>query len=191
MSAVGETASAGVGRVYAGAVFAIAKEANEVDAFLDDLRAVLDVFRANAKFAALYGSPKIAREEAERMVRGAFEGKLRKPLLHLLLLLVRRGRQRSLPAIVRAFEALVDADRNQRRVGIATAAPLDEALKARITDALSKKTGQKVLLDARVDPALLGGAVLRVGDTVIDGSLRTGLARLAKTMQEEPIQKGA
>jgi F-type H+-transporting ATPase subunit delta len=191
LSAGAETANSAVGRVYADAVFAIAKESNAVDAFLEDLRVVLAAFRDNPKFEALYSSPKIAREETERMVRGAFEGKLRQPLLHLLLLLVRRGRQRALPAIVRAYEALVDADRNQRRVALATASPLDDALKARIADALSKKTGQKVLLDARVDPALLGGAVLRVGDTVVDGSLRTGLARLAKQMQEEPIQKGA
>lgn len=185
----GSVASGGVGRVYAEALFAVAKEANAVDEILDDLAEVERVFGDNAKFETLIESPKVTREDAERMLRGAFEGQIAKPVLNLLLVLLKRGRQRAVPQVSQAFRALVDADRRQRRVAITTAKPIETAHVEKLAHTLAQKTGQRVLLETAVDPALLGGAVARVGDTVIDGSLRTGLALLARKMKEETNHK--
>jgi len=182
-------ASGGVGRVYAEALFAVAKETNAVDAVLEDLAEVERVFVDNAKFETLIESPKVTREDAERMLRSAFEGQIAKPVLNLLLVLLKRGRQRAVPQVAEAFRALVDADRRQRRVAITTAKPIEPAHVEKLAHTLSQKTGQRVLLETAVDPALLGGAVARVGDTVIDGSLRTGLALLARKMKEETNHK--
>ncbi|MFN0150121.1 MAG: ATP synthase F1 subunit delta [bacterium] len=180
-----------VGRVYADALFAIAKQTNAVDEMLVDLEGVEAALHDNANFATLYSSPKLTREEASQMLRGTFEGKVGKHVLNLLLVLLTRGRQRALPQIADAFRAHVDFDRRQRRVAIATAGPLDAAQADAIAKAIAAKTGDRVILETSVDPSLLGGAVARVGDMVIDGSLRTGLARLAKTMQSEAELKTA
>jgi F-type H+-transporting ATPase subunit delta len=174
-----------VGRVYAEALFEVAKEANAVDEIQDDLAEVERVFGDNAKFETLIESPKVTREEAERMIRGAFAAQITKPVLNLLLVLLKRGRQRAVPEVAEAFRALVDADRRQRRVAITTAKPIEPAHAEKLASTLTQKTGLRVLLETAVDPALLGGAVARVGDTVIDGSLRTGLTLLARRMKEE------
>lgn len=187
----GSGPASGVGRVYAEALFAIAKSTNAIDEIADDLAGVERALRDNADFATLLSSPKLTRDEASRMLRETFEGKVSKHVLNLLLVLLARGRQRALPEIAGAFRALVDVERRQRRVTIATAGALDAAQADAIAKALSAKTGDRVILETSVDPSLLGGAVARVGDTVIDGSLRTGLARLANAMHAEARQKTA
>jgi len=181
----------GVGRVYAEALFAIAKETNAVDEMLDDLAGVERALRDNADFAAILSSPNITRDEASRMLRATFEGKVGKHVLNLMLVLLARGRQPALPQTADAFRALVDVDRRQRRVAIATAAPLDAAQTSALATALAAKSGDRVILETSVDPSLLGGAVARVGDWVVDGSLRTGLVLLAKQMQAEALRKTA
>jgi F-type H+-transporting ATPase subunit delta len=184
-------ASGSVGRVYAEALFAVAKEGNAVVEILGDIVEVERVFGDNARFATLIESPKVTRDEAAKMIRGAFEGKIAKPVLNLLLVLLKRGRQRAIPEVAEAFRALVDADRRQRRVAITTATPIEPAHAEKLASTLAQKIGLRVLLETAVDPALLGGAVARVGDTVIDGSLRTGLSLLARKMKEETNQKPA
>lgn len=190
MSADSASAASGVGRVYAEALFSLAKESNSVDDTLEELREVLGVFRNNAEFEAVFLSPKIAHEDAERMIRETFTNRAGKRTVNLLLLLLRKRRQHALAAIVEGFEAMVDEDRNQSRVTVTSAAPLEELHEQRLAETLAKQTGQRILLETRVEPDLLGGALLRIGDTVIDGSLRTGLTRLARQLQDGTNEKG-
>jgi F-type H+-transporting ATPase subunit delta len=183
-------ATGGVPRVYAEAIFRIAKERGEIDAVLEDLRAVDAAFRANPKFHALVESPSVGAAEAERAVRGAFADAVSDPVLNLLLLLVRKRRQKAFAKVVEAYEAMVTEEHHERRVAVATAGPLDDAARTRLAEVLSRKLGARVVLETRVDPALLGGVLVRVGDTLIDGSLKAGLARLSRDMTNGTNEKG-
>lgn len=180
-----------VGRVYAEALFAIAKEANAIDSIGEDLRAVGAVLRENPGFRALYESPELSREETERMLRETFGDALEPAVLNLLLLLVRKRRQAHLGRIAEAYDAIVEEERNERRVTLVTAAPLEEPARARLAALLSAKTGARVILDERPDPAVLGGVLARVGDTLVDGTLRAALGQLARHMEAGNHHTGA
>lgn len=180
----------GVPRVYAEAIFRLAKERGAIDEVLEDLRAVREALRASPKFQALVESPGVGTADTERAVRGAFGESVGEPVLNLLLLLVRKRRQKAFARIVDAYEAMVTEERRERRVAVATAGPLDDGARARLADVLSRKIGARVVLETRVEPALLGGALVRVGDTLFDGSLKAALARLSRIMTEGTNEKG-
>jgi len=181
----------GVGRVYAEALFALAKEKGAVEAVGDDLAEVLTMLRDNPSFRLLIESPELSREETEGMIRETFGTQVGAPVLNLMLLLVRKRRQSALGRIAESYEAIRAAERNERRATISTAAPLDEATKSRIAETLARKLGGRIVLDETIDPAILGGVLLRVGDTLVDGTLRTGLERLARHMANPNHEKGS
>jgi F-type H+-transporting ATPase subunit delta len=134
-----EAEAGSVGRVYAEALFAIANETGAIDELLDEVSAVEAVFRENPTFGTLLDSPKVTREEAERMIRETFGNQIGRHTLNLLLVLMHRGRQRALPQVAAAFRAMVDAHRKQRRVRVTTATPLEPAAASRLAEALSRR----------------------------------------------------
>jgi F-type H+-transporting ATPase subunit delta len=172
-----------VAGVYAEALYRLARETNAVDAVSADLAVVRGALRDVERLRPLVETPQMGDETREQMIRAALGDLVGKPVLHLLLLVVRKRRQGSIEAIIDAYQALIEEARGERRATLTTAAPLDEAERARIAGALSSKTGARILLDARVDPSLLGGVRLRLGDTLVDGTIKTALDRLARAME--------
>jgi F-type H+-transporting ATPase subunit delta len=98
-------------------------------------------------------------------------------------------RERYLPAILHAFAALLDEAEGRVQAQLGTAKPLPPATRKLLEIALSQRLGRTVALEPYTDRALLGGAVLRLGDTVFDGSLRSGLTRLGQQMRRGPLPK--
>jgi F-type H+-transporting ATPase subunit delta len=175
-----DSTGAVVARVYAQALFAIAKQKGIVDDVHDDLAVMRTALEKSPQFRRLLESPKVSLEQAERVIRDTFGPIAGTPAFNLLLLLIEKRRQGAFDRIVEEYSAMRDAERSERRATIATAAPLDDATRARIAGALGAKAGVRVLLEERVDPSLLGGVLVRVGDTLVDGTLRTALDRMAR-----------
>ena len=100
---------------------------------------------------------------------------------HALLLLVDRRRAKTLPYVARMLRELADARRGVVRAEVTTAVPLNDAFYARLQARLEKMTGKRVAVDRRIDSSLIGGVVTRIGDRIIDGSLRTRLHSLRDT----------
>ena len=100
----------------------------------------------------------------------------------LVLLLLERRRINVLPTAARAFRDLADAHVGRARAQVTSAEPLGFAELERVRRSLEQRTGKKVVLEAAVDPALIGGVVARVGDLVLDGSVRTQLASLCQRL---------
>lgn len=94
------------------------------------------------------------------------------------LLLVDRNRINTLPKIARAYREMMDARLGRVRAVVTSAKALDATASAEIQRALERRTGKKVLMTTEVDPTLIGGVIARVGDLVLDGSLRTRLASI-------------
>jgi F-type H+-transporting ATPase subunit delta len=139
--------------------------------------------------AAVYASSAELRQSLENPV---FRANQRRALLEKLLprvapsravqsfalLLLERKRISALPLIARAYQEMVDAQLGRVRATVVSARPLDVMAEAEIQRALERRTGKKVIVRTEVDPDLIGGVVARVGDLVLDGSLRTRLATL-------------
>ncbi len=102
--------------------------------------------------------------------------------LNLALLVVQRELVESMPGIATEFEQRVLDYRNQAVAEVTTAAPLDKAQQALVKKALEQHTGKKIIMHTRIDPRIMGGIVARVGDQVIDGSVRSRLVALQQDL---------
>lgn len=158
-------------RRYATAIFEIATEQGNVDRWRDDVRQIAEYF-GNRRLLFVLREPKIPAERKTAIVRDLLAAKIQPEALNAALLLVERGLADLAPAIAAHFETLYNDYRGQAVAQVTTAIPLDDDLRAQITGELRQMTGKRILLEERVDPSILGGAIARVGDTLIDGSLR-------------------
>ena len=164
-------------RRYAQAVFEIASESGNVDRWRQDVRTIAD-YLGNRRLLFVLSEPKIPATRKELMVRDLLADKVQPEALNLAFLLVERGIAEIAPRISTEFEILYNEYRGQAPAEVTTAVPLDDDLRAQIASQLQAITGKRILLRERVDPAILGGAIARVGDTLIDGSLRRRFAVL-------------
>jgi F-type H+-transporting ATPase subunit delta len=160
-----------VARHYAQAVFELATDEGTIDRWHDDLKVIAE-YLGNRRLAFVLKEPNIPAKRKELIVRDLLNGKVQQEALNLAQLLTERGLADLAPAIANVFEQLYNDYRGQAVAVVTTAIPLDDELRAHITDDLRQITGKRILLQERVDPSILGGAIARVGDTLIDGSLR-------------------
>lgn len=163
-----------IARRYAGAMFELARKQNTIDRTLDEVKQIAELFRQR-KLAYLLREPKIPVQRKETALRQALASKVLPTSLNLALLIVQRELVDVMPNIATEFEKLVLDYRNQAIAEVTTAAQLDDAQKAIVKKALEHKTGKSIIMQTRVDPSILGGVVARVGDEIIDGSVRNRL----------------
>jgi F-type H+-transporting ATPase subunit delta len=166
-----------VARPYAKAAFAVAREQGrlaEWSGWLATARAVVQ----SEEFRQLERSPGVDSDQLESLVAGICGDAIDGPGRALLRLLTENGRLDYLPEIASRFKELEDADGNVADVEIVSAAALDPRQQERLAAALRSRLRRDVRLHCSVDPALIGGALVRSGDLMIDGTLRGKLARL-------------
>ena len=163
-------------RRYAEAAFDIALRDGTVEAWrseLDKAAAALDV----AELREVLANPALPMQERAEVVNRVFAD-LSAPTRNLVLLLLRRRRIEQLPRVAAEFRRLDDQRNGIVHAGATSAAPLGDAEIRAITARLEQLTGGQVALETSVDPDLLGGLVVRIGDRLIDGSVRGRLERL-------------
>ena len=177
--------TAGLAGRYAGALFGLARDQRAVDAVGASLAAVEQALLASADFATLTRSPLIARADAVAGVRAAADGMGLDPLTrNLLLLLAKNRRLAALPAIIRAYRAMSADARGETTAEVTAARALSDAQQEQLRDLLLAKLRRAVALDVRVDPAILGGLIVKVGSRLIDSSIRTKLAAVEAAMMK-------
>jgi F-type H+-transporting ATPase subunit delta len=163
-------------RRYAEAAFEIALRDGSVEewrAGLDQAAAALD----NAELSETLANPALPLGQRIDVVQAVFAD-LGDPVRNLILLLLRRGRIRQLPRVAAEFRRLDDMRNNIVHAIATSASPLDDAELRAITARLEQMSGNQVELETAIDPDLIGGVVVRIGDRLIDGSVRGRLERL-------------
>jgi F-type H+-transporting ATPase subunit delta len=108
-------------------------------------------------------------------------------VVNFLRLLVDRQRIADLPAIARAYRAMVDLEEKRVRATVTAAEPLSKAELDSLREAIAGMTGRTIILDSKTDPAIIGGVVTQVGATMFDGSLRTQLERMREELKRAPL----
>jgi F-type H+-transporting ATPase subunit delta len=156
----------------------MAKERNRLGPVLDDLRAVLELFRGEARLWGLFTSPRIDRAEKERFFLAALKGRLGEEVLGLVVVLIRKGREALYDNVVDYFDRMKDVEEKRVHVHVRSARPMDAATKAALEDAVRDVSGLTPVTHEETDASLIGGLVVRVGDVLVDGSLRSRLRDL-------------
>lgn len=169
-----------IARPYASAVFAIAQEKDDMQSW-SELLATLAQCADNSDVQAIFDNPKLGDEQVVDFLAG-ITGELSVDARSFLLLLAENNRLTMLPEIAEMYEAL-RADAEQKLFAdVITARPLTDEQKSKIAEALKQRLGKEVTLSESVDESLLGGAIIRAGDLVIDGSALGKLNRLASAI---------
>ena len=177
-----------VAKVYAQAIVEAADTAGcrrEVLAELGSL--ARDVLPKVPDAAAVFSSPKVSAEEKGRIIDRIAGGRMQGTTTNALHVLARHGRLGMLPAVVAAAERLADERDGKRQATFTTAVPLDAADQARIVAETEKALAATLVPAFVVDPAIIGGLVVRVGDTIYDQSVATGLTRIGGRLQQRNI----
>jgi F-type H+-transporting ATPase subunit delta len=179
-----------VARVYAQAFMRVIQPLANADALVDELKSVVaDVLNPNPRLEKTLASSLIPQEQKEQMLDRIF-GKAASPqLLNFVKVLSRHGRLELLRPIARQVQQLHLEHRNIATVEVRVAAELDDALRNDIQARLQRRLGKTPVLNVKLDPSIIAGIVVRVGDQVFDGSIRTQLEATRKLMIDHAIEQ--
>jgi len=169
-------------RRYAQALFHLAQREGVIEKIETDLETVDALLRATPTLLRIMRAPMIARARKKDLLQKVFGERISGLALRFLFLIVDKRRESILPEINGEFRALSYAQRNIQLVTARVATRLSAEERAELDRALEARTGKTIEIQEEVDPSLIGGVVLRIGDTIIDGSVAGQLRRLRERM---------
>ena len=167
---------------YAQAAFELAKERDGFEGWEEGLRRMADL-TAEEALMALLQNPRLPFDVKRGLLQEQLEG-INPLAFNLALLLVAKGMLGESSDILQQYRDLLNAHRGIERAKVITALPLDEGERKAVSLHLEKMVGRKVAIDGQVDPSIIGGFIARIGDRLIDGSIRQRLNTLKKDLVE-------
>jgi F-type H+-transporting ATPase subunit delta len=170
-----------IARNYAEALFEIGEKSGRSAQYADLLDAVASAVETTPKVQAVLMSPRVSKSEKARFLGEALRDSPREFVLWLQAV-VKRGRQGILRDITTEYVALLDAKLNRIRASVTLARKPDEKLKQSIEEKLSRQLDKQVIAAYLIDPDILGGTIVRVGDRVLDGSVRRRMTKLRRQL---------
>ena len=168
-------------RRYAQALFLIAEENGDRDQWLADLEVLASSSR-NPDFIAFIDSPKIENVKKIEVLKEAFSKSISDLALNLVSLLATRNYVASLSSIADAFQELVDSEKGVERAEIVSAVKLTDGQEKGVVDKLTQMVGKELSVTTFVDESILGGYLARVGDRLLDGSVKTQLEDMRREL---------
>ena len=172
---------------YAKALLILTDKRGETPRALEDLHGLLEVLKPGTRIGDVMASPEVRLADKRSVLKAGFEGRVLRSAAVFVDLLLRKKRLGEFPTIVAEFEALVERAQGIQRARVVSAVPLTVAELERLHHVLEQSTRSRIKLDAGIDPALLGGAFVRIGDRVLDRSVRSLLDAIARQLHEIPV----
>lgn len=176
-----------VARRYSAALFEVAKKRGEVDAVAANLKEVADTVRGSRELMSVMHHPLLTLDKKKSILRQVFGGQIRPDVEKFMFLVVQKDRAVMLPQIVHEFDRMVDEFRGQADAEAVTAVALSAEQTADLEAALQRRFNVKVRLKTRVDPDILGGLQVRVGDKLLDATVKTKLERMSEQLKRVKV----
>lgn len=170
-------------KTYSEALFLVAVENRMVDTIKEEADDIRNVFDDNAELLKFLNHPNVVKEEKIQVMENVFKGRVSDEMLGFLITVIEKGRQNCFKSIFAYFDELVLEYRHIGKCLVKSALPLSDEQKAKIEKKLLDTTEyEKIDMDYQVDEGLLGGVVIRIGDCVVDGSVKGKLDRLTREL---------
>ena len=173
---------------YAQAVFDLALERGQLEQWAEDLGLISQALQ-DQELRAFLEHAKIPLPRKVQTIEDGFQG-LDPLVQNLLSLLVSRGLVELVPEVEQVYQQLLNEFRGREQVEVYSAVPLEDPERERIARFLAELINKEIVLDSQVDPSILGGLVIKVGDKLIDGSTRTRLEELGSRLQRDGAEMG-
>ena len=167
---------------YAQAIFDIARSEGSLETVENELFQFSQLFQGNEQLREKLTDQTLPVEKRQAIVEDLLGQRASHVTVNIISFIVGAGRARELPEIVNRLVERVAAECQREVAEVRTALPLDDEQRRRLTEALERATGKKIELKVIVDPSVIGGVVARVGDTVIDGTVRRRLEQLRESL---------
>ncbi|WP_366923710.1 F0F1 ATP synthase subunit delta [Metallumcola ferriviriculae] len=167
-----------IARRYAQALFAIARESDKIKQFEDELTLVVDTIQASPELEQVLEHQLIEPEAKKELLEKVFRSQVSQEILNFVKLVCDKRRERYLSQMLREYIAFADEARNVLAATVRTAKELTPEHYQGIKEKLSKMTGKEIRLETKVDPELIAGVVVKIGDRVYDGSVANRLSDL-------------
>jgi F-type H+-transporting ATPase subunit delta len=178
------TGASGLAERYAAALFDLADERHALDAVAGDLRELRAMLHASGDLSRLVRSPVLTREQQGKAVAAVAEQAGLSQLTRDFLGVVARNRRLfEVPGMIQGYLQQLAERRGEVTAEVIVAQPLNEERQATLTEQLRRAVGGRVAIDVKVDPALLGGMIVKVGSRMVDASLNSRLQRLRLAMK--------
>ncbi|MEO6248551.1 MAG: F0F1 ATP synthase subunit delta [Sphingomicrobium sp.] len=176
--------SASLAGRYATALFGLARDERQIDSVAQSLESLSNALAESPDLKRLVSSPLVSRNDAGKVIAALKDTLGLDPLTARFVgVLAHNGRLRELPAVIAQVRRLAANARGEMTAQVTTAHALDDDQRAALAAQLKARVRHDVMIDARVDPSILGGIVIRLGSQMIDASIRTKLNTLATAMK--------
>ena len=178
-----------ISKTYGDALFELALEENKIDDYVEEVKGIVEILKENPELSKLLDHPKISKEEKIQVVGSVFDGRISRELLGLINMIVEKNRNDAMEDI---FKYFIDRVKEYKNIGVASvtsAVELSDQQKAQVEKRLLETTKYvQFEINYEVDKDLIGGMVIRIGDRVVDSSIRTRIYELTKDLTK--IQLG-
>ena len=165
-----------VSKVYGDALFEAARDCGKMDEIFEEVQSIGVILEENAELQKILGNPRVMREDKEQMIETIFRGRVSNEIVELMKLMIEKGRYSKI---------LVKEEKKIGIAYIATAVEMSEAQKEAVMQRLLQTTKYESFeMNYQVDASLIGGMVIRIGDRVVDTSIKTKLYELSKSLKK-------
>lgn len=172
-----------VAKRYAEALFQVAAESENLEQIREEIHFVAEVFESNPELNTIFTHPRLSKKEKKEMLEELFRGKVSESVLNLCYITVDKGREGYLPEISREYTILSNAEQGIVEATALTAVPMSEDELDALEKRLSEQFNKRIQLSNLIDESVIGGVLLKVGDKVMDGSLKGRLDSIEKELK--------
>lgn len=176
-------------RRYAKALHAIAIENNLLDKMEEELLFLAAILNQEKDFREVFSHPHILESEKKELIKTLLEDKLSPYIINFTYFLIDKRREKELAGIVDEYVKLANKTRNIVLAEVITAIPITDEQISKVKAKLEKMTGKDVRIAAKVEPAIIGGMLIRLGDKVMDGSIKRHLERMQAGLHEIQVRE--
>ncbi|MEG1423587.1 MAG: F0F1 ATP synthase subunit delta [Terrisporobacter sp.] len=169
---------------YAEALFQLSEDENITKEIYSELHDVVDTVKNNKDLENVLKSPLVSKDEKKELIEKIFSNKINNNLKNFLKILIEKGRITSLKAIELTFKQLLNDKHNIIEGTVLSAIPMEKIKVKELEEKLSKKYNKNVTLENKVDESILGGVLVRLGNTQIDGSVKTRLNNIKDQLSQ-------
>lgn len=173
-----------VSKTYSEALFEVALEENKVDMFLDEMNFVNETFKMHPEFFELFKTPLVKGDEKKKIIEEVFGDKISNEMNNFLKIIIDKRRGHFIDQIKWEYEKAVNKHKGIVRATAITAVPLSDKDKTILQNKLSTITGKTVKLSNEIDKTVIGGILIKIGDKVIDGTIKSRLEEMKESLSQ-------
>ena len=169
---------------YAKSLIELAAEKGVLEQVHEDMKLFASVVSQNRAFQMLLRNPIVKSDKKLAVINSVFKGKVNEMTLAFYNIVARKSRESILEFVASEFEKQYNIMKGIQRASVTSAAPLSPALRQQLGEKLANETGKTIQLEEKIDPSLIGGFVLQVGDKQIDSSVKYNLRKIKNNFQD-------